>query len=66
MSTIVKKNRNLSIINKIHLKNDVFDGSVVNGIREPKFYSFVLDKPSGYKVFSTPEAIHYKKLIKPF
>ena len=52
---------NLSTVNKIHLKCDVIDGSVVNGIRQPILYSFVLDKPSGFKVFSEPETIHYKK-----
>ena len=55
---------NLSSTNKIHLKCDVIDGSVVNGIRQPILYSFVLDKPSGYKVFSEPETIHYKKINK--
>ena len=53
---------NLSSANKIHLKCDAIDGSVVNGIRQPILYSFVLDKPSGYKIFSEPETIHYKKI----
>ena len=39
---------NLNTINKIHLKSDVINGLVVNGIRQPILYSFVLDKPSGY------------------
>ena len=52
---------NLSNTNKIHLKCDVIDGSVVNGVRQPILYSFVLDKPAGYKIFSEPETIHYKK-----
>ena len=55
---------NLNSTNKIHLKCDVIDGSVVNGIRQPILYSFVLDKPAGYKVFSEPETIHYKELNK--
>ena len=55
---------NLNTINKIHLKCDAIDGSVVNGIRQPILYSFVLDKPAGYKVFSEPETIHYKKIYK--
>ena len=54
---------NLNTINKIHLKCDAIDGSVVNGIRQPILYSFVLDKPAGYKVFSEPETIQYKKKI---
>ena len=52
---------NLSSTNKIHLKCDAIDGSVVNGVRQPILYSFALDKPSGYKVFCQPETIHYKK-----
>ena len=52
---------NLNTTNKIHLKCDVIDGSVVNGIRQPIIYSFVLDKKPGYKIFSEPETIHYKK-----
>ena len=55
---------NLSNTNKIHLKSDAIDGSVVDGVRQPILYSFVLDKPSGYKVFCEPETIHYKKTNK--
>ena len=55
---------NLSSTNKIHLKCDAIDGSVVNGVRQPILYSFVLDKPSGYKVFCEPETVHYKKQNK--
>ena len=55
---------NLSITNKIHLKCDVIDGSVVNGLRQPILYSFVLDKLPGFEVFSEPERIHYKKINK--
>ena len=46
-----EKDSNLSAIDKINLKYDVFDGSVVNGIREPLLCSFVFDKPPGCKVF---------------
>ena len=53
---------NLSSTNKIHLKCDAIDGAVVNGVRQPILCSFVLDKPSGYKVFSEPETIHFKKI----
>ena len=54
----------LNIIKKINLKCDAIDGSVVNGLRQPILYSFVLGKPSGYKVFREPETIHYKKISK--
>ena len=61
---ISQKIVSLSNTNKIHLKCDVIDGSVVNGLRQPILYSFVLDKPTRYKVFSEPETIHYKKINK--
>ena len=54
----------LGSTNKIHLKCDIIDGSVVNGIRQPILFSFVFDKKPGYKVFSEPETIHYKKINK--
>ena len=54
----------LNSTNKIHLKCDAIDGSIQNGLRQPILYSFVLDKPAGYKVFSEPETIHYKKINK--
>ena len=53
---------NLGSTNKIHLTCDVIDGSVVNGLRQPILYSFVLDRLPGYKVFCEPETIHYKKI----
>ena len=55
---------NLNTTNKIHLKCDAIDGSVVDGVRQSILYSFVLDKKPGYKVFSEPETIHYKKIKK--
>ena len=58
MGITVKKSRNLSIINKIHLKCDCLDRSVLGGVRQANLFSFVLDKPSGYKVFCEPEKIH--------
>ena len=51
LNTIVKKTRNFSTINKVHLKCDVIDGSIQNGLRQPILFSFTLDKPAGYKVF---------------
>ena len=55
---------NLNTIDKIHLNCDAINGSVVDGIRQPILFSFVLDKPAGYKVFCEPETIHYKKINK--
>ena len=55
---------NLNTIDKIHLKCDCNDSSIQDGVRQPILFSFVLDKPSGYKVFCEPETIHYKKTNK--
>ena len=52
---------NLNTTNKIHLKCNCFDASFQNGVRRPILFTFVLDKPSGYKLFCEPETIHYKK-----
>ena len=55
---------NLSSINKIHLKCDFVDGSVLNGVRQSILFSFNSDEPSGYKVFFEPETVHHKKINK--
>ena len=55
---------NLSGTNKIHLKCNCIDGSIQDGVRQPILFSFVLDKPSEFKIFCTPEKIHYKKINK--
>ena len=53
-----KKIVNLSTTNKIHLQADNINCSVVNGLRRPILFSFVIDKKPGYKVFSEPETIY--------
>ena len=55
---------NLNTTNKIHLECDCIDGSIQNGLRQPILFTFVLDKPSGYKIFCEPETIPYKKINK--
>ena len=61
---ISQKLVNLSSTNKIHLKFDVIDGSLQDGIRQTILFSFVLEELSGYKVFCETETIHYKKIDK--
>ena len=48
---ISQKILNLGSTNKINLKCDCIDGSIQDGVRQPILFSFVLDKPAGYKVF---------------
>ena len=38
---------NINIINKIHLKCDVIDGSIQDGVRQASLFSFASDIPSG-------------------
>ena len=61
---ISQKNVDLSSTNKIHLNCVCIDSSIQNGLRQPILFSFVLDEPSGYKIFCEPETIHYKKINK--
>ena len=63
---ISQKSISLSTIDKIHLKSDAFDGSVVNGLGKPMLSVFSLDKPPGCKLFCEPETIYYKKINKFF
>ena len=42
---------NITTNDKIPIKCDCIDGSIFNGIREPKLYSFTLDKPPGFKIY---------------
>ena len=53
----------LNTMNKSQLNCNCIDGSVVNGLRQSILYSFVLDKPPGYKVFRQPQILHYRKRI---
>ena len=57
---VSQKVRNLTTIHKTHLKCDCFDGRVVNALRQPKAFSFLLEKPTRYRVFCEPQTIHCK------
>ena len=48
-------------IDKIHLKCDCIQGSIVNGVREPISYSFALSSPPGYKIYKEPRIKLLKK-----
>ena len=55
---------NITGIDKLHLKCDCVDGSIVNGTREPIFYSFALDQPPGHKIYKEPKVKLFKKINK--
>ena len=49
---------------KVHLKCDCVDGSIVNGIREQILFSFNLSAPPGYKIIKEPTTVLYKLINK--
>ena len=55
---------NITGIDKVHLKCDCIDGSIMNGIREPILYSFLLDQPPGHKIYKEPKVKLFKKINK--
>ena len=48
------KPNNITGIDKVHLKCDCIQGSIVNGIREHILYSFALTSPPGHKIYKEP------------
>ena len=55
---------NITGIDKVHLKCDCIDGSIMNGTREPILYSFSLDQPPGHKIYKEPKVKLFKKINK--
>ena len=55
---------NITGIDKIHLKCDCIQSSIVNGVREPILYSFALSSPPGHKIYKEPRVKLFKKINK--
>ena len=55
---------NITGIDKIHLKCDCIQGSIVNGKREPILYSFALSSPPGHKIYKEPRVKLFKRINK--
>ena len=55
---------NIIGIDKVHLKCDCIQGSIVNGVREPILYSFAISSPPGYKIIKEPRVKLFKKVNK--
>ena len=58
------KPKNITGIDKIHLKCDCILASIINGIREPILYSFALSSPPGHKIYNEPRIKLFKKVDK--
>ena len=52
---------NITGIDKVHLKCDCIQSSIVNGIREQILYSFGLRSPPGHKIIKDPRIKLLKK-----
>ena len=63
-SYVSDKPINITGIDKIHLKCDCIQGSIVNGIREPILFSFALSSPPGHKIYKEPREKLNKKINK--
>ena len=55
---------NITGIDKIYLKCDWIQGSIVNGIREPILFSFALSSPPSHKIYKEPRVKLFKKVNK--
>ena len=55
---------NITGIDKVHLKCDCIQGSIVNGLRENILYSFALSSPPGHKIYKEPKVKLFKKINK--
>ena len=55
---------NITGIDKVHLKGDCIQGSIVNGVREPILFSFALSSPPGHKIIEEPRVKLFKKVNK--
>ena len=51
-------------IDKLHLKCDCINGSIVNGIREPILFSFALSSPPAHEINKEPRIKLFKKINK--
>ena len=51
-------------IDKIPLKCDCIQSSIVNGIRAPILYSFAMSSPPGHKIYKEPRVELFKKINK--
>ena len=55
---------NITGIDKVHLKCDCIQGSIVNGKRGPILFSFALSSPPGHKIYKEPRVKLFKKINK--
>ena len=54
----------ITSIDKVRLKYDCIQGSILNGIRQTILFSFALDQPPGHKIYKEPKIKLFKKINK--
>ena len=54
----------LSTKDKMNLQCDCLTDLILDGVRQLILYSFILNKPAGYKIFCEHETIYYEKVNK--
>ena len=59
----VRRNKNTGV-DKVRLKCDCTNGSIVNGVREPVLQSLALSSPPGLILYKEPRIRLFKKLEK--
>ena len=57
---------NITGIDKVHLKADSANGSIVNGVRERILYTFARSSPPGHKIYKEPRIKLFKKITNLF
>ena len=55
---------NITGIDKIQLKCDCIQRSIINGVRESILYSFALSSPPGHKIYKEPRIKLFKNINK--
>ena len=55
---------NITGIDKIHLKCNCIQRSIINGVRETILYSFSLSSPPGHKIHKEPRVKLFKEINK--
>ena len=55
---------NITGVDKIHLKCNFINESIVNGIRDPILHSFTLSSPPGQKIYKEPRIKLFEKVNK--
>ena len=55
---------NITGIDKVHLKCDCINGSIVNGVREHILFSFAFSSPPGHKTYKETRIKLFKKVNK--